>query len=112
MSNRALLTLASTALSLLSFTSIASAHVLDGADGGVIPDQVSITSMTHGGSGCPVDSVGASFSADYQYLTIIFDQYAAEVGQDVESPKKRPFFQIVLPLDFPAGFSLALVYII
>jgi hypothetical protein len=106
---RALLTLAATTASLLSFAGVSSAHVLDGDDEPVIPDQVNILSMTHGGSGCPVDSVGASFSADYQYLTIIFDQYGAEIGQGVESPKKRLFCHLVLQLDFPAGLSYALV---
>lgn len=106
---RALLTLAAGAASLLSFARVSSAHVLDANDAYVIPDQVNILSMTHGGSGCPVDSVGASFSADYQYLTIIFDQYAAEIGTDVASPKKRLFCHVVLQLDFPAGLSYALV---
>ena len=109
MSKRALLTLASTALSLVSFTGIASAHVLDGGDDSIIPDRVAITSVTHGGSGCPEGSVAPSFSADYQYLTIIFDQYAAEIGQGVDAPKKRLFCQLVLQLDFPAGLSYALV---
>ncbi|MBK9262038.1 MAG: DUF4360 domain-containing protein [Polyangiaceae bacterium] len=106
---RALLTLATTGFAL-SLGSVASAHVLDG-DGyePVIPDQVNIVSVTHGGSGCPVDSVGASFSPDYQYLTLIFDQYAAEIGRDVAAPKKRLFCQIVLQFDFPAGLSFALV---
>jgi Domain of unknown function (DUF4360) len=107
---RILSSLAATALGSFFFTNSASAHVLD-ADplNEVIPDQVSIVSMTHGGSGCPIDSVGASFSPDYQYLTIIFDEYAAEVGQYVDAPKKRLFCHLVLQLDFPAGLSYALV---
>lgn len=107
---RILSSLAATALGSFFFTNAASAHVLDFDPlNGVIPDQVSIVSMTHGGSGCPIDSVGASFSPDYQYLTIIFDEYAAEVGQYVDSPKKRLFCHLVLQLDFPAGLSYALV---
>jgi hypothetical protein len=107
---RALLTLATTTLSLFSFAGVASAHVIDANDiDQAIPEYVNIVSMTHGGSGCPDGSVGASFSPDYQYLTIIFDQYAAEIGRDIESPKKRLFCQLVLQMDFPAGFSYALV---
>lgn len=106
----ALLTLATTAFSLCTWSSIASAHVLDSVPGEiVVPDRVAIVSLTHGGSGCPVDSVGASFSLDYQYLTIIFDQYAAEIGANVDAPKKRLFCQLVLQFDFPAGLSYALV---
>jgi Domain of unknown function (DUF4360) len=104
-----LLTLAAGAASLFSFASVSSAHVLDAHDEPILPDQVNILSMTHGGSGCPVDSVGASFSADYQYLTIIFDQYGAEIGTDIAAPKKRLFCHLVLQLDFPAGLSYALV---
>jgi hypothetical protein len=106
----ALLTLATTTLALLSFTGVSSAHVLEPNDfDEVIPDRVGISSLTHGGSGCPVDSVGASFSPDFQYLTLIFDAYAAEIGQNVEAPKKRLFCQLVMQIDFPAGLSFALV---
>lgn len=106
---RALLTLAAATASLLSFASVSSAHILDADNGLVVPDRVNIVSMTHGGSGCPVDSVGASFSTDYQYLTIIFDNYGAEIGDSVETPKKRLFCHVVMQFDFPAGLSYALV---
>lgn len=104
------LTIATTALSLMAFSRGASAHVLDAEPlEEVTPDHVNILSMTHGGSGCPVDSVGASFSADYKYLTVIFDEYAAEVGKNVDAPKKRLFCHLVMQLEFPAGLSYALV---
>jgi Domain of unknown function (DUF4360) len=110
MNIRVLSSLAAAALASFFFTQTTSAHVLAGGPfNEVIPDQVNIVSMTHGGSGCPINSVGASFSTDYQYLTIIFDEYAAQIGQYVDSPKKRLFCHLVLQLDFPAGLSFALV---
>ena len=106
---RALVTLAATGISL-SLGGVASAHVLDSEPPDyVVPDHVSIASATHGGSGCPGGSLAASFSLDFQALTLAFDDYTAEVGGDAEMRKKRLFCQIMLQLDFPAGLSFALV---
>jgi hypothetical protein len=99
-----------TVMSMFATTGVASARVLDAeVYEGVIPDYVSILDVTYGGSGCPDSTMAASFSPDYQALTLIFDSYLAEVGPDVEFPKKRLFCHLVLKLGFPAGYSYALV---
>jgi hypothetical protein len=98
------------ALSILGLSGVASAHgVGDFDEPQSIPNEVTISDVRFGGSGCPDGSVSASLSPDYQALTLIFDEYMAEVGPEVATSKKRLFCHIVMQLHFPAGFSYSLV---
>jgi len=102
--------LSAVALSVLGLSGSAQAHELGEFDEPeYVPNSVSITDVKFGGSGCPDGSVSASLSPDYKAITLIFDEYAAEVGPDVATPKKRLFCHIVMQLNFPAGFSYSLV---
>jgi len=98
------------ALALLGLSGVASAHELGDLDGPkFVPDTVTISNLKFGGSGCPDGSVSAMLSPDYQALTLIFDDYMAEVGPDVQNAKKRLFCQIGVQLDFPPGLTFSLV---
>jgi hypothetical protein len=96
--------------SFLALGGTASAHTLaDDFDDQKPKDGVMITGVTYGGTGCKDATVAASLSADYEALTLMFDEYVAEIGKDTDQSKKRRFCQILVDLDFPAGFSFSLV---
>ncbi|UQA62684.1 DUF4360 domain-containing protein [Polyangium aurulentum] len=96
--------------SVFGFSGNASAHTFDAdVDNYAIPDGVSITGLTYGGTGCKDGAVAVDLSPDYQALTIIFDKYVAQVGQGLDGADKRKFCHLVVQLDYPAGFSYALM---
>jgi hypothetical protein len=96
--------------SFLALGGSASAHTLvDDHDFNKPQDGVKITGLTYGGTGCKDGTVAASLSGDYEAITLIFDKYDAEIGGHADNSKKRRFCQILLDLEFPAGFSYSLV---
>lgn len=104
------------AASILGASGSASAHTFtadddfdDDYDYEKPTDGVSIRKVTYGGTGCKDGSVAVDLSSDYEAMTLIFDKYEAQIGGDAESSKKRRFCQILVDLDFPAGFSFTLV---
>jgi hypothetical protein len=98
------------AASVLSFSENASAHGFADDDHYDIPhDGVAITDLTYGGTGCKDGTVAVDLSPDYQALTVIFDKYVAQVGKGMDGADKRKFCHLVVQLDYPAGFSYALM---
>ncbi|KUJ19422.1 uncharacterized protein LY89DRAFT_642471 [Mollisia scopiformis] len=67
--------------------------------------QVSIKSITYGGTGCPQGSVGSFISDDKQTFTLIFDNYVASIGPGVAVTENRKNCQINLDLSYPSGFQ-------
>lgn len=67
--------------------------------------QVTISSITYGGTGCPQGSVGSYISTDKQTFTLIFDNYVASIGPGVDVTESRKNCQINLGLSYPAGFQ-------
>jgi hypothetical protein len=69
------------------------------------PDYVRIRNITWNGTGCPLGTTAANVSPDLQAFTLIFSQFAAEVGPGVSIREKTKFCQVNLDLDFPSGWS-------
>ena len=90
------------ALGALGLISSGSAYAL-------APDSVSIRSINYAGSGCPAGSVAEDISPDYQAFTLMFDSYIAEAGPGVSFREGRKNCNINLSLDFPQGWSFAIM---
>jgi len=73
------------------------------------PSQVTIQSISYGGSGCPQNSVGQFISDDKETFTLIFDDMVASIGGGVASTETRKNCQINLNLHYPTGFQYSVL---
>jgi len=73
------------------------------------PADVSINSISYGGTGCPQGSVGSFISADRETFTLIFDSYVASIGPGVAVTENRLNCQINLDLEYPSGFQYSVL---
>jgi hypothetical protein len=70
-------------------------------------NQVTIQSITYGGTGCPQGSVGSSFANDRQSFTLIFDSFVASAGPGVPATDNRKNCQLNIYMKWPQGFTFA-----
>lgn len=73
-----------------------------------VPEYVRVRNITYAGTGCPAGSVADNVSPDLQALTLLFDEYFAEVGPGVPYNQRRKNCQILIDLDFPQGWTYTL----
>lgn len=73
------------------------------------PDDITITSTTYSGNGCPQGSVSTSSSDDKTVITYGFDQFQTYIGPGVASSEKSKNCQLHLNLKYPGGFQYAVV---
>ncbi|KAG5289421.1 secreted protein [Histoplasma ohiense] len=72
------------------------------------PDKVQIIGVTHGGTGCPSNSVRHILSDDRTVMTLIFDKYVASIGPDVPVAESRKNCQLNINLRYPGGFQFSI----
>ena len=72
------------------------------------PSDVTIDSISYGGSGCPQGTVAALFASDYTSVTLIFDQYIAQVGPGISPTQAVKDCQIALNIIVPSGYSYSI----
>ncbi|EQL32629.1 hypothetical protein BDFG_05174 [Blastomyces dermatitidis ATCC 26199] len=72
------------------------------------PDKVYIVGLTHGGTGCPSNSVSHILSDDRTVMTLIFDEYVASIGPDVPITDSRKNCQLNINLRYPGGFQYSI----
>lgn len=71
------------------------------------PDKVHIVGVTYGGTGCPDGTVSHVLSDDRQVMTLIFDQYVAQIGPGVNTKENRKNCQLNINLRYPGGFQFS-----
>lgn len=69
------------------------------------PDDVQIVSFVYGGTGCPSNTVSSVLSDDRTIMTLIFDQYVAQIGPNVAVTENRKNCQLNIDLRYPGGFQ-------
>lgn len=69
------------------------------------PDDVQIVSFVYGGTGCPSNTVSSILSDDRTIMTLIFDQYVAQIGPGVSITENRKNCQLNINLRYPGGFQ-------
>ena len=70
--------------------------------------EVYVRSLSHGGSGCGVGTVAENISPDAKAFTLVFSNYAAEIGPNVPRVENRKFCNILVDLKVPSGWSYSL----
>jgi len=73
------------------------------------PSQVTINSISYGGTGCPQGSVGSFISADRLTFTLIFDSFVASIGPGVPVTSSRTNCQLNINLQYPSGFQYSVL---
>ncbi len=71
--------------------------------------DVQIEGFTFGGSGCPAGSVGSQLSTDLTTLTLIYDQFIAQAGPNVQPKDYRKNCQVNVKIHFPQGWQFSVV---
>jgi hypothetical protein len=74
---------------------------------GPSPDDVFIKSFTYAGSGCPAGSVANATDAAKDVLTLIYDQYVAQIGPGTMPTDHRKNCQINLDVHYPQGWQFS-----
>jgi hypothetical protein len=69
------------------------------------PTDVQIESFVYGGTGCPSNTVSSVLSDDRTIMTLIFDQYVAQIGPGVSVTENRKNCQLNIDLRYPGGFQ-------
>src|SRR5262245_26853485 len=69
------------------------------------PSQIHITDIQYNGSGCPPDSAVIDLAPDGQAFTVIYSQYAAEIGPGLPLSASRRNCQLNLMIHVPQGFT-------
>lgn len=59
------------------------------------------------GNGCGRNTASASISDDRQTLSVLFDSYIAEVGGALRQRADRKACNILIPIEVPRGYSVA-----
>lgn len=73
------------------------------------PTQVTINSISYGGTGCPQGSVGSFISADHSTFTLIFDSMVASIGSGTTITDNRKNCQLNINLQYPSGFQYSVL---
>jgi len=74
---------------------------------GPSPNDVFIKSFTYAGSGCPAGSVANATDAAKDILTLIYDQYVAQIGPGTMPTDHRKNCQINLDVHYPQGWQFS-----
>ncbi|KAL1914366.1 uncharacterized protein VTP21DRAFT_8946 [Calcarisporiella thermophila] len=69
------------------------------------PNQVYVRDIKYNGSGCPDKSVTQVLSRDAKVFTLIFSQYIAQYGPNINPVENRKFCQISIDLHVPLGWQ-------
>lgn len=73
------------------------------------PPQVTISSSTYSGNGCPQGSVSSIISPDKTTITFGFDRFLAAIGPSAPQNGQQKNCQLHLDLRYPSGFQMSLV---
>jgi hypothetical protein len=73
------------------------------------PDSVEIHGLAFTGTGCPDGSVSGLVSGDRKALTVIFSSFIAQGAPSVAPNEARKFCQLAIDLNFPPGWSFAIM---
>ncbi len=87
--------------SLIVILSMMTASIAAHADGLRLGDP------QYGGTGCPVGSASVALSPDESALSILFDQYVVEAGDNVSFARKN--CNIAIPIHVPQGYSYSII---
>ncbi len=71
-------------------------------------DVIHLGQFTYSGSGCPEGTASAVLSPDQKTMSLLFDQYKAEVGGTTGRALDRKKCNFIIPIHVPEGISVSL----
>ncbi|KAG9230128.1 hypothetical protein BJ875DRAFT_385821 [Amylocarpus encephaloides] len=71
-------------------------------------DQITITSASYSGNGCPQGTVSTSIAPDKTLITFGFDAYQVYIGPTASQSEKSKACQLHLQLKYPGGFQYSI----
>lgn len=71
-------------------------------------DGLRLGTPGYGGNGCPAGSASVTLSPDEQSVSILFDEYLVEAGDDVGKTLDRKSCNIAIPVHVPQGYSISI----
>lgn len=80
-----------------------------GSAAGPDPSQITITSASFSGNGCPQGTVTTTFSTDKTVVTFGFDSFQTYIGPGTLASDHSKNCQLHLSLSYPGGFQYAVV---
>lgn len=72
------------------------------------PNDVYIQTFVYAGSGCPAGSVANATDATKTVLTLLYDNYVAQIGPGTQPADHRKNCQINLEVHYPGGWQFSL----
>jgi len=69
------------------------------------PSTVYLSGLAYGGTGCPQGTVTQIFSDDKTTVTLIYDQYQAQIGPGIDPAQSRANCQLNFNLHYPGGWQ-------
>jgi len=74
----------------------------------VSAQSLQLGAPAYGGSGCPAGSASLTVSPDSSEVSVLFDEYVAEAGRQVNKTIDRKSCNLAVPVIVPQGFSVAI----
>lgn len=71
------------------------------------PSKVIMHNPSYAGSGCPEGTTSVAMSGDNRAVSIIFDQFMVEAGSGVKKLSTEKTCRLVIPIEAPKGFRMA-----
>src|SRR5690606_1233380 len=75
------------------------------------PNTISLGLPEHAGTGCPIGTVAAVVSPDGGQLSILYDQFVAEVGGMTGRSIDRKNCNVAIPVHVPNGLSVSVLQV-
>lgn len=72
-------------------------------------EQITISSVSHSGNGCPQGSVSSTMNLEKTIITLGFDRFQTYIGPGTSVLDRTKNCQIHVNLKYPSGFSFAVV---
>ncbi|MFW7379939.1 MAG: DUF4360 domain-containing protein [Oligoflexus sp.] len=72
------------------------------------PNEIYIKRITYAGPGCRAGSVVGNISLDAKAFTLVFNEFIAEIGQNVAQGKNKTSCRVTLDIQIPNGWSYTL----
>lgn len=74
-----------------------------------LADDISLGYPAYGGSGCPQGTASVVLTPDAKTLSILFDVYQVQSGQNTGTAFMRKSCNIAIPVHIPQGYSVSIL---
>lgn len=100
-------------INLTAIAGMAIALISPPTDPAVAPpsEKITVDIVTVNGSGCPAGTTAVAVSPDNTAFTVTYSEYLAQVGVGAKATDMRKNCQLVVKVNYPAGFTYAVAQV-